>query len=242
MFEPFTLEARDAFTNAEEVARSSGHGWVGTEHLLLALALGDGPTVAHSLLRKLNLRSEDLRKEILAAIEAATPPEPGSHSDQSAPLITPRLRYVAERSVQVAVELGADAISTGHVLLALVAERVGIAAAVMERHGVDPRVLTALSRSIDHRSERPSPGPHWPLTAATASALRIPEIARQEAVRSGPHGQVSTMHQLLALLADDDSIARKTLAQFGVTREVLARQGKDFGGREPSVLPEARTE
>ena len=43
MFERFTTEARTAVVRAQTEARSLGHGWIGTEHLLLALlADGDG--------------------------------------------------------------------------------------------------------------------------------------------------------------------------------------------------------
>jgi hypothetical protein len=39
----FTLAARELLRDAELRARSLGHGWVGCEHLMLALAAHDGP-------------------------------------------------------------------------------------------------------------------------------------------------------------------------------------------------------
>lgn len=42
-YSDFTLAARELVRDAELRARSLGHGWVGCEHLLLALAAQDGP-------------------------------------------------------------------------------------------------------------------------------------------------------------------------------------------------------
>ena len=49
MFERFTLEARRIVTGGVEVARDLAHDYVGTEHLLIALA-GTGPNVATAAL------------------------------------------------------------------------------------------------------------------------------------------------------------------------------------------------
>jgi ATP-dependent Clp protease ATP-binding subunit ClpC len=37
MFEPFTEPAREAVVRAQEEARSLGHNYIGTEHILLGL-------------------------------------------------------------------------------------------------------------------------------------------------------------------------------------------------------------
>ena len=38
MFERFTTGAREVVVGAQTEARALGHGWIGTEHLLLAVA------------------------------------------------------------------------------------------------------------------------------------------------------------------------------------------------------------
>src|SRR4029450_2752558 len=42
MFERFTDRARQVVVDAQASARGLGHGWVGTEHILLGLLHGDG--------------------------------------------------------------------------------------------------------------------------------------------------------------------------------------------------------
>jgi ATP-dependent Clp protease ATP-binding subunit ClpA len=67
MFERFTHEARDVVIQAQAEARALHHGWIGTEHVLLAL-LGtpDAPGVA--TLTRLGVTSERAREAVLAVV------------------------------------------------------------------------------------------------------------------------------------------------------------------------------
>jgi ATP-dependent Clp protease ATP-binding subunit ClpA len=49
MFERFSDEARAVVVQAQDEARSLGHGWIGTEHLLLAVLADDTSGVSHAL-------------------------------------------------------------------------------------------------------------------------------------------------------------------------------------------------
>ena len=65
----FTEAARAVLTAAQDEARSLGHGYIGTEHLLIAiLSTGDGPRVAH--LRAAGLNAEAARQAARDAFEA----------------------------------------------------------------------------------------------------------------------------------------------------------------------------
>jgi ATP-dependent Clp protease ATP-binding subunit ClpA len=63
MFERFTQDARRAVVNAQDEARGLGHGWIGTEHLLIAV-LGDEGSPVATALREVGLTPETVREEV----------------------------------------------------------------------------------------------------------------------------------------------------------------------------------
>src|ERR1700749_1727994 len=69
MFERFTEDARSAVVRAQTEARSLGHGWIGTEHLLLAV-LADEASGVTAALRTLGLDAARVREQVLAQVGA----------------------------------------------------------------------------------------------------------------------------------------------------------------------------
>ena len=69
MFERFTRGAREVVVGAQSEARDLGHGWIGTEHLLLA-ALADPATPVSQALEPLGLSHDAVRDELLRELGA----------------------------------------------------------------------------------------------------------------------------------------------------------------------------
>lgn len=57
---------KNALVNSFQIARELGHGYIGPEHLLIALAQGEG--LAGELLRKYDLRTESLRQKTVKVV------------------------------------------------------------------------------------------------------------------------------------------------------------------------------
>lgn len=74
MFERFTEQAREVVVGAQAEARSLGHGWIGTEHLLLA-ALADESSGVSAALRGLGLDAARVRAQVLAEVGAGVDDE-----------------------------------------------------------------------------------------------------------------------------------------------------------------------
>jgi len=72
MFERFTEPSRRVVVVAQEEARRFGHGWVGTEHLLLAVALQPREWAALVLARR-GLTAQRIRSEMIASSAVAPP-------------------------------------------------------------------------------------------------------------------------------------------------------------------------
>ena len=71
---PFTPQAKKVLELASEEARSLGHPYIGTEHILLGL-LREHESVAAQVLVNLGLKLEDVRSEILDLLGATDPQE-----------------------------------------------------------------------------------------------------------------------------------------------------------------------
>lgn len=136
---PFDEAASAALTLAQAEARSFGHHFVGTEHLLLALAdvASDG-TEAARILTSLGTDTATVRAAVHAVVAAGDP-------GRDIPLhLTPRARLAVDIAARYAGRLEAAATGTGHLLYGLAAEREGLAAKVLLRHGATPAAVDKL--------------------------------------------------------------------------------------------------
>jgi ATP-dependent Clp protease ATP-binding subunit ClpC len=84
---PFTPRAKKALELAAEEARSLGHNYIGTEHLLLGL-IREGEGVASQVLLNLSLDLERVRNEVMEILGSALP---GFGQQQQAKTKTPAL-------------------------------------------------------------------------------------------------------------------------------------------------------
>ena len=66
MFERFTDRARQVAIDAQVTARRLGHGYVGTEHILLGLLHGEG--IAARVLTSLGVTASAVEREVLAEV------------------------------------------------------------------------------------------------------------------------------------------------------------------------------
>jgi ATP-dependent Clp protease ATP-binding subunit ClpA len=178
MFERFTDEARTTVRLAQEEARRLRHPYIGTEHLLIAMAVvGHGP--AAEALREHDVTADDLRRRVIATVgppEDALDPDalatlgidleivrqvteasfgPGaldSRSQKAAKSghipFAKRSKKVLELSLRESLRLGHKDIGTGHMLLGLLREGEGLAAQILVARGVN---LTDLRDDVTRR-------------------------------------------------------------------------------------------
>jgi hypothetical protein len=131
MFERFTDGGRGVLVLAQEEARLLGHGFIGTEHILLGL-IREGTGVAAQVLEAMCISLDRVRERVadpmcvgLAAGTTESPP------------VTPRAKKVLELSLREALQLGHNYIGTEHMLLGLVREGEGVAVQVLLDLGAD---------------------------------------------------------------------------------------------------------
>ena len=82
MFERFADEARAVVVGAQQEARSLGHGWIGTEHLLLAALADVGSPVARAL-APLGVTAEAVRARVQREVGSLDQADDANHADHA---------------------------------------------------------------------------------------------------------------------------------------------------------------
>jgi ATP-dependent Clp protease ATP-binding subunit ClpC len=134
MSNKFTQRANTAITLAHEAAAGLGHGYVGTEHLLLGL-IREATGVAANELERVGATDSALTEK---AVEIVGRGEPGEQPLQG---LTPRAKRVVDLAGEEAARLGHNFIGTEHLLLGVLHEGDSIAAHMLSAIGVEARKL-----------------------------------------------------------------------------------------------------
>ena len=121
-------ETLKAASQAE--ARRMGHRYVGTEHILLAVSRASGGV--QDVLGKLDLDPHDLQNQVNASVLSSGTPK----KEEVIPF-SPKALRTFDQAEKEAEKLGAAAAEPEHVLLALVEDKEGVAARIMEVFAID---------------------------------------------------------------------------------------------------------
>ena len=112
LFDRFSPPARRAMALAQEEARTLGHTYLGTEHLLLALA-GEADGVAAAVLTSLDVDPAALRTAVERLVGR------GSGFACGSPCVTPRLKRALEQARTAAKQAKSACVEPEHLLLGL---------------------------------------------------------------------------------------------------------------------------
>ena len=183
MFERFSDRARRVLVLAQEEARLLGHGFIGTEHLLLGLIHeGEGP--AAQALESSGISLESVRTKLG---ELAGSAELGS---EGAPPFSPAAKKVLELALREALQLGHNSIGTGHLFLGVLREDEGVATQALRALGADlgrlhEEVVRRLADDPVEGERRTRPGAASGLIAIGARTRRVGGSWRVEVVQAG---------------------------------------------------------
>ncbi len=128
MANKFTVKAQNALEGAEREARSLGHTYIGSEHILLGL-LGVGDSIASKLLVARGVSFGEIH-HTLKKISGS-----GSCSRVGPDDMTPRARRIIEASAYEARKRSSGYIGTEHILYALLIEKDSVAIKLIESVG-----------------------------------------------------------------------------------------------------------
>ena len=152
---------------------------------------------------------------------------------------TDRVRKVLQMAREEAARLHHEYVGTEHILLGLIREGEGVAAAVLTNLNVDlDDIQQKIEETVKKGKATSAPGPDLPYTSR---AKKVLELAMTEA-RELNHSYVGTEHLLLGLLREEKGIAAQVLTDAGVTleqsrAETLRLLGSDMPATPQSAAP-----
>ena len=133
MFSNFTNKAREAIQRAHDTACSMGHGYIGSEHLLLGL-LGTGDSVAAKSLADRGITEEFVRERIESVIGVGEAIFAGSEL-----ALTPRSKRILEMAAMEARSCGLGFIGTEHILAGILKDGDGVGARIIAQAGTNTK-------------------------------------------------------------------------------------------------------
>src|SRR2546426_1137386 len=207
----FTDRVRKVLQMAREEAARLHHEYVGTEHILLGL-IREGEGVAAAVLTNLNVDLEEIQQKIEETVKK------GKAAAAAGPDLpyTSRAKKVLELAMSEARELNHSYVGTEHLLLGLIREGEGVAAAVLTNLNVDlEEIQQKIEETVKKGKAAAAAGPDLPYTSR---AKKVLELAMSEA-RELNHSYVGTEHLLLGLLREEKGIAAQVLTDAGVNLE-----------------------
>jgi ATP-dependent Clp protease ATP-binding subunit ClpC len=232
----FTENARKALGLAQEEARSLGHNYVGTEHLLLGIIAVEEST-ASEVLGEMGVSAEGIREQVERLVGK------GDFNFTDAFGYTPRTKNVIEYSVVEAKGLSHSYVGTEHLLLALLRERASVAARILIDLGVDLKALR--DRLIGGMREE---GPGTGKSTAGGKTPKLDKFGRDltQAARDGELdpviGRQKEIERVIQILSRRTKNNPVLIGEPGVGKTAIAEglAQRIVEGRIPELLKDRR--
>ena len=211
MFERFTDSARQVVVQAQSEARQLGHGFIGGEHLLLALVSLDEPAAA--VLRDHGVTTERIRAEVIRVVGPGQAVGLLAGLDREA-LASIGIDLDVVRS-RIEATFGPDALARA--IPAVRRRRRRGFPSRLRRPARNARLLPAGAPSRKPLDVAGPPRGHIPFTGRAKKAL---ERSLREAQAAGDN-YIGVQHVALALLGMDGGMVPAILSALGVSPAAL---------------------
>ena len=241
----FSEAANRALDYAQEEGERFGHGYIGTEHLLLGI-LRERDGIVSQILTGMDLGLERARRMVLSFVQptekasdpaghsdspAAPPADQGEEKQEAPPPAksgpskpeeqvfvhaTQRVQQCLEAARLEARRLNHDFIGTEHLLLGMLRDEGGVACSVLKKLGCDFHEMREEIVSLSPPGDSPIKG----AASFSENSRQVLEMSMREA-RTMEHNYVGTEHLLLGLVCVEEGLAAQALLAQGIDYEGL---------------------
>ncbi|MCK4401423.1 ATP-dependent Clp protease ATP-binding subunit [bacterium] len=142
---------------------------------------------------------------------------------------TERAKRVVMMAKEEATRMNHPQVGTEHILLGLLRVGSGVALAVIEKMGIDPRKIM---NEIEKKARTGSPALVLGEMPISPQAKRVLELSLEESAALG-HNYVGTEHIFLGLIREKEGIAAQVLEQIGLNLEKVRDEIMSLLGAEP---------
>ena len=148
----FSVRAEQVLRCAQAAAGELGHGYVGCEHLLLAMLREEGDAACRAL-NASGAYEKAMREKMIEKLGR------GTAEKSTVQGLTPHARSAVELAVGEAVRAGSGVIEAGHLLLGILRDSTNTAVRLLRLSGVDTRKLYSETLCAMSASPRRAPLP-----------------------------------------------------------------------------------
>jgi ATP-dependent Clp protease ATP-binding subunit ClpB len=173
-FDKFTVKAQEAVQQAQTLAEKYQHQTIDVEHLLLVL-LEQSEGVVLPILQKLGANPRLLAERLKDHLGKV----PKVYGGEVGAYIAPRLKQVFDAATEEADRLKDEYISTEHLLIAIAAEKQGVAGTLLRDQGVTRDNIFKALVSIRGSQRITDPNPEEKYQALTRYGRDLTELARK---------------------------------------------------------------
>lgn len=237
---PFTPRAKRVLELSWDEARRLHHDYIGTEHLLLGL-IREGEGVAGKVLKVLNVNTEQLRSQVLAAIgknqSALLPAEPlipedtgNMHRSEVFTWYDEQAILTVQRAWGIAETTGAKCIEPQHLLLADLRDAGTISSALAAAQVKLGDLRRQIFQSVDFDDTAPSQALPF-----SQSSKKVLADAWKIAVAQKLFLTKECL--FLALLNDEDGVLSLTLKAMAIDTAAI-RKSVEEAIKPPPPLPD----
>lgn len=215
-FERFSTEAKQVLTLAQEEAERGRHSYIGTEHVLLGV-LRTKYAIGMRLLAELDIDLKKVRSQLATKRSR-------EHAVVRDAIPTSRVKKVIELAFEEARKTGFNDVTSGHIVVGLLLEGEGTAAAVLKDLGAElddvRKLLSTLTAAGFDETD-------VPVATDVEAAQQILDLAQQDAV------------QMNSSVVDSDNVLRVLVTEDSFTTRILRRQGVDTARLRGALTPPA---
>src|SRR5712692_2472812 len=171
--ERFTEKARQAISQANEIAKEHNHSQIEAEHILAALLAQEGGVV-QQIIQKVGGNIAAARRTVDSEIERMPRVYGGSE-----PSISPRLRTVLEKAWQEMANFKDEYLSVEHLLLAMLDGSDGIAQRALKAAGLTRALVLKALGDIRGSQRVTDPNPEGKYQALEKYGRNLTDLAAQ---------------------------------------------------------------
>jgi ATP-dependent Clp protease ATP-binding subunit ClpB len=173
-FDKFTIKSQELIQNSQTLASQYNHQQFEPEHLLAAM-LKEPQGIAGAMLRKLGVSPEEISQRVVAALEKLPSVSGGGLAEIYASV---RTKTVLEAAFAQATRMKDEYVSIEHILLAIVDEKHGQAASILNNAGVTLDVILKALMEIRGNQRITDPNPEEKYQALEKFSRDLTDLAR----------------------------------------------------------------